>query len=488
MSDNNVVDNKNEIDIELNEFTNENIDNIVNILIENPNKCVIKNKKKIIMTAFYIKTKKITPFEAMNILNVSIESDKIMFLKGYYCYIINKIRSNKKPVLKYGLIMLIGIPCSGKTTFSNKLLTTYGDSTIIHLNQDELGRKECEKLFLNNAKKINKTIILDRCNLSIDDRSEWITLYKQLSNRKVLGIYFNYSVNDCCIRMTERDNHTMNNTNLLKSINDKKNEPTLNENFNELKIVQDDMSLQIAYKIFNIYNTGLKKFVRTKHLINLGSVGRDDLLFTKNEIEEFLTNNNVVIEEKIDGANLGIFIEDNEIIIQNRSHFITPSYHPQFALIGDWLNTNQLDIRNIIKDNNWILYGEWLYAKHSINYTNLPNYFILFDIYDRDLDKFFSRSVVEEHIKNTNINLINKINEGIFKFEDIKKFENFAYTKSKYYDGLVEGVYLRIFDEENKYLKERAKIVRHNFLEDSDKHWTHNKLTLNKLNTKLINK
>lgn len=215
----------------------------------------------------------------------------------------------------------------------------------------------------------------------------------------------------------------------------------------------------------------------------MGAVGRDDLLYTKNEIENFL-NYKITIEEKIDGANLGIFIENGEIIIQNRSHFITPSYHPQFALIGDWLNENQYDIRKIINNNNWILYGEWLYAKHSIVYTNLPDYFVLFDIYDRDIDKFLSRDVVEKLILGTNINLINKISEGVYKYTELNKIENLAYSKSKYYDGPVEGVYLRIYDDDNKYLKERAKIVRHNFLEEGDKHWTHNKLTLNKLNTK----
>lgn len=174
------------------------------------------------MTAFYIKTKNMTPFNAVNALNIKLDYEKIMFLKEYYCHVVNKIRDNKKPILKYGLIMLIGTSCSGKTTFSNKLLTLYGSGTVIHLNQDEIGKKACEKLLLDNAKKPNKTIILDRCNLSKEERKEWLILYKQLTNRKILGIYFNYDLQTCKNRLMERDNHTMKNIKILENIFNKK--------------------------------------------------------------------------------------------------------------------------------------------------------------------------------------------------------------------------------------------------------------------------
>ena len=37
------------------------------------------------------------------------------------------------------------------------------------------------------------------------------------------------------------------------------------------------------------------------------------------------------------------------------------------------------------------MFGEWLYAKHSIHYTQLPSYFISFDLFDRKENKFYSR-------------------------------------------------------------------------------------------------
>lgn len=468
----------------LNNLNLEELDFIVNKLIKNDKEYIIKNKKKIIMVAYVMKLKNLTVFEAENILSVKLETDKILFLKDYQCYIKNKVRKNKNPILKYGLIILIGPPCSGKSTFSNNLLNSYGSETVLHINQDEIGKLESFRLLSENAKNKNKTIILDRCNLVKKDRKEYIDSYSCLSNRKILGIYFDFDENICKNRLKDRENHYMKSLKILEDVFKIKNIPEnipLKNEFNDFKIINDETSLSNLYKLFDLYIDGLKKFVRTRHLINLGSAGRDDLLYTKKEVTDFL-NNYVIIEEKIDGANFGIFIDENDkIILQNRSHFITSSYHPQFKFVDDWLLENDFDIRKIINKNNWILYGEWCYAKHSIKYTSLPDYFILFDIYDRDIDQFLSRYYVEELIKDTRINLIKKIDEGYFDPSNLKKIENLAYSNSNYYDGIVEGVYLRIFDQENKYLKERAKIVRHNFIQEGDEHWTKNKIIVNNI-------
>jgi hypothetical protein len=79
------------------------------------------------------------------------------------------------------------------------------------------------------------------------------------------------------------------------------------------------------------------KFPRTRHVfdaggrrklkgviltLNLGGVGRDDLLMTEQELKEFLKND-LYLEEKVDGANLGISMEDYKITFQNRSHYVT---------------------------------------------------------------------------------------------------------------------------------------------------------------------
>ena len=71
------------------------------------------------------------------------------------------------------------------------------------------------------------------------------------------------------------------------------------------------------------------KFPRTRHLLDLGGVSRDDLLMDKREVEAFFASarqhGGLIVEEKIDGANLGISMDPTtfQLRYQNRSHFVT---------------------------------------------------------------------------------------------------------------------------------------------------------------------
>jgi atypical dual specificity phosphatase len=73
---------------------------------------------------------------------------------------------------------------------------------------------------------------------------------------------------------------------------------------------------------------GFFKFPRTHHLIDTGgsAMTRDDLLVDKKRKQLFIGPNAklVSVQEKVDGANLGISIDkDYNIILQNRSHYVT---------------------------------------------------------------------------------------------------------------------------------------------------------------------
>lgn len=121
----------------------------------------------------------------------------------------------------------------------------------------------------------------------------------------------------------------------------------------------------------------------------------------------------------------------------------------------------------ILTKGNYIIYGEWLYSKHSINYTKLPDYFIMFDLYDVNTNTFFSRNYVEKLLSNTKIKLVPLIYKGKATLEKLKSLAQ--KTQSLYYDGIVEGVYVRSFDQTNPdKLKYRAKIVRADFISGNE--------------------
>ena len=73
------------------------------------------------------------------------------------------------------------------------------------INQDEIRKKgKCEELF-SSLTKTNNTVILDRCNLSKDERKYWLEL--NLGKGAIWCLYFNATVEECKWRIKNRMNH-----------------------------------------------------------------------------------------------------------------------------------------------------------------------------------------------------------------------------------------------------------------------------------------
>lgn len=99
----------------------------------------------------------------------------------------------------------------------------------------------------------------------------------------------------------------------------------------------------------------------------------------------------VVIEEKLDGANAGLsFSSGGDLLLQSRGHYLTGGYgERQFNLFKSFAAAHESRLLARLEDR-YVLYGEWLYAKHSIWYDRLPHWFQEFDIYDRQAGMFLS--------------------------------------------------------------------------------------------------
>ncbi|RUP49205.1 hypothetical protein BC936DRAFT_143068 [Jimgerdemannia flammicorona] len=151
------------------------------------------------------------------------------------------------------------------------------------------------------------------------------------------------------------------------------------------------------------------KYPRTPHLFNTGgtAVTLDDLVHDMRSNALFFNpppHLRLTIEEKIDGANLGVAVgPDYGLTVQNRSHHVTAAHHPQFKMLPNWLAEWGGELYTLLMEpeleggeeevqpGERILYGEWMVAQHSIYYTRLPAYFVAFDLYDTKHGKFFSR-------------------------------------------------------------------------------------------------
>jgi RNA ligase-like protein len=98
-----------------------------------------------------------------------------------------------------------------------------------------------------------------------------------------------------------------------------------------------------------------------------------------------------VAEEKLDGANSAVsFDDDGELILQSRGHVLSGGPRErQFDLFKRWAKAHRGTLSRAL-GNRYTLYGEWLYARHTIRYDRLPQYFLEFDVFDRDADQFLS--------------------------------------------------------------------------------------------------
>jgi atypical dual specificity phosphatase len=222
------------------------------------------------------------------------------------------------------------------------------------------------------------------------------------------------------------------------------------------------------------------KFPRTRHILNVGAAARDDLIMPHIEATGFL-NREIWVQEKIDGANLGISIApDGTFRVQNRSHYVNSKDQAQFEKLDVWLQVHSAELWEILEPGRHILYGEWLYAKHSIHYTRLPGYFMAFDLYDKQTKTFMAQPRLEALLneKAPHISHVPCIFHGtLTKLDDFRRFFT---QKSKFYDGLVEGIYVRVCNENE--LVRRGKIVRTDFLCEN-KHWSKNQIERNTVDT-----
>ena len=131
------------------------------------------------------------------------------------------------------------------------------------------------------------------------------------------------------------------------------------------------------------------KYPRTPHLF--GSKGTDDdKHMGEAESHRFLSDESLIVEEKLDGTNVGIhFTTEDDLVLQCRGHLITEGMHPQYDLFKQWAAVKRPVLEERLMDR-FILFGEWLYARHSIHYRSLPHYFFEFDIYDKEVEDFLS--------------------------------------------------------------------------------------------------
>lgn len=420
------------------------------------------------------------------------------------------------------IILLCGFAGSGKSTFSRAIVEYYG-SMVVRVNKDEMrGKNECETVLFDalraqNSGKEAKCIIIDCCNLTREIRKRWVESCHFPSD--LCCVYFALDADKCKERVKSRSGHPTippgeRGTRIVGSMQKMLEPPeltkekylrrvvTLRDEGEVIRLLNDWgvklvdskeekgslKALSVESKPNKIEHT-LMKFPRTMHLVNLGAATRDDKVLSEHDLKIFFGAAEVVVEEKMDGANMGISLNPqsleggSEFLVQNRSHYVSSNYHPQFAPLDAWLKKHGDGLRRVLdypdnSGNRFILYGEWLYATHSVFYNSLPGWFMAYDLWDSaDGGRFLGRSELERRLEGSGIPIVPVVFQGKLQSldqllslvsRDSEFIECYKKTgKEKEIRTAREGVVVRI--NENGVLKHRGKIVRSDFIAGNER-------------------
>lgn len=126
--------------------------------------------------------------------------------------------------------LLVGVPGSGKSTFTKKYLSDY-----IRISQDaNNGNKEITKKQAANALEQGKNIVIDRCNMTYKQRAEWIRLALQSGVKAIHCVVLDIDPEEALARIIIRKNH---------------------ETISEQMSIDDKR--QIVYRFYNSFETPL---------------------------------------------------------------------------------------------------------------------------------------------------------------------------------------------------------------------------------------
>ena len=219
------------------------------------------------------------------------------------------------------------------------------------------------------------------------------------------------------------------------------------------------------------------RFPHTSHIAWLAPGSpRDDKVLLPADVTDLLRGE-AVIEEKLDGANLGFSVSlEGQVRAQNRGQYLMPPFHGQFSKLGPWLNKHEDRLFDGL-GTRLMAFGEWCAARHSLDYVNLPDWWLLFDVYDRVEGRFWSTRRRNAWAKLYGFTAVPSLHIGQVGMAQLRNWV--SSEKSKFRHGSLEGVIIRVEDAD--WLGFRAKLVRQDFTQAIDSHWRSRALEWNRL-------
>jgi len=206
------------------------------------------------------------------------------------------------------------------------------------------------------------------------------------------------------------------------------------------------------------------KYPKTLHLPWSESVSRDDRVLQDKSVLE--ASPEVVVTEKMDGENTTLMSD----CVFHRS--LDPSYHSS----RDYVKAFQAMHRWQMKEG-FRYVGEYLFARHSIAYSELSSYFLLLAVYDES-GVSLPWDVVASWASKFSIETVPVLYRGPWCEENVKA----CFSGTSRCGGEQEGYVVRTAGSigADSHSESLAKFVRKGHVQ-TDEHWMHGRITLNGL-------
>lgn len=218
------------------------------------------------------------------------------------------------------------------------------------------------------------------------------------------------------------------------------------------------------------YDWLLPEFPRIPHLIKPTHMQEDDLVIQTASLA-FVLEQEVIVEEKLDGANCGMAYDEEGVgQIRNRTHILSKNYFQskrtpakeQFLSAWGWQSRNKDKFMYLNKLNKGqiAVYGEWVLAVHGIEYDHLPNQFITYALYSSLYNRFLPPEESRDLLTESGFDLARELYRGKTTLDDLEKIAN---QRSSYSSiDKREGVVIKIPKSTNQY-----KLIRNNYVQNN---------------------
>jgi hypothetical protein len=206
-----------------------------------------------------------------------------------------------------------------------------------------------------------------------------------------------------------------------------------------------------------------KKYPRSMHFPFSPGATKDDRIMSEKDFD-VMVGETLVYTEKLDGSNVCLTREK----VFSRSHGGPPT-HVSFGPLKKLHGVFRHEIPEGIS-----VFGEWMYALHSIKYSMLQHHLNVFGVRDDSSGKWWDWNMVEHVASTLNVPTVPVLLKGaVATKEEIKNNIEMLSSLSSVYGPEREGVVARLLDgvyDDGEKLYGIGKAVRADHVKTS-KHW-----------------